>query len=665
MSQAFWNPDPEKIGATAMSRFARFAENVSGREFKDYNQLHRWSIEDLEASWRSISEFVQIRWQTPPQKTMVWSESKRMSETQWFPGAYLNFAQNLLPEPSSRVVLIGLTESQDESRYFTGLELWNNVAACAHSLARAGVGPGVRVAGVLANIPEAIIAMLATAALGGIWTSCSPDFGINGIVDRLGQIEPSVLFLSQAYVYNAKPFLSGALAEQLLRRIPSIKTLVSVNHLHMPHEKSYGMVWSEFLKSGGIDVSAKTPQAIPFAKLPFDHPLYILFSSGTTGAPKCIIHAAGRTLLQHKKELMIHSDLGADDRLLFYTTTGWMMWNWMASGLSVGSTVVVFDGAPSRNRFKMLWKLAEQEKVTVLGTSPKFIQGCMEIGLDVSRQFNFQSLKSILTTGSPLLPEHFDWLAQAVKPGIRVSSISGGTDIISCFMLGNPNLPVHRGEIQCLGLGMAVETWDDAGLPIMRGKGELVCTRPFVSMPLGFWGDQDGSKYRRSYFSRYPQKEVWHHGDFIEITEYGGVIVYGRSDATLNPGGVRIGTSEIYRYAERVKGVGDCVAVSYRHAGNDDVLLFVKPSESAVVDGQMRQDIRKSIRESLTQRHIPKLILGVRDIPYTRSGKKVELAISETLMGTQVRNLEAIANPESLDEYIAWGKKLKDHYVEE
>jgi acetoacetyl-CoA synthetase len=563
-----------------------------------------------------------------------------MRQGRWFPGATLNFAANLLPRPDDREVLVTYAEGCERSSW-SGLRLWNDVARCAASLRAAGVDKGDRVAGVLSNGPEAVIAMLAATSLGAVWSSCSPDFGTRGIADRLTQIQPKIVFATNRYLYSGKSIECNEMITAACARIEPMPRLVFVDHFHRGSDG-----FATFLGESGLDGNPSSPHPIKFEPCGFDDPLYILFSSGTTGLPKCIVHGVGRTLAQHKKELMLHSDVHPGDKLFYFTTCGWMMWNWMVSALSCGACIVTFDGNPAHPSASRLWDICAAERVTHFGTSPKFIAASMHAGPPA----RWRDLRVILSTGSPLLPAHFEWVYDNY-PGVQLASISGGTDIVSCFMLGNPLLPVRVGAIQAAGLGMAIEAWNSDNKPVVGEKGELVCVRPFVSMPIGFFNDNDGAKYRAAYFDHYPGQDVWRHGDFVEIGADGGVVVYGRSDATLNPGGVRIGTAEIYRSVETIDFVIDSIAVGQDFGDDTRVILFVKVSGSHEWTDSSADRIKKKIRAELTPRHVPAMVIPVKDIPYTRSGKKIEMVVTQAINGRPVTNRESIANPESLGEY--------------
>jgi acetoacetyl-CoA synthetase len=529
-------------------------------------------------------------------------------------------------------------------RALTYRELGESVAAVAAALQHHGIGPGDRVAGFLPNLPEAVIAMLASASLGAIWSSCSPDFGANGVLDRFGQIEPRILVTADGYRYAGKAIDLLPRVREVRARIPVIERVVIVPYLSERPDIGGipgAVIWAEWM-DGGTDG--------PFVRLPFDHPLYIMYSSGTTGLPKCMVHGAGGTLLQHLKELVLHTDLTREDRIFYFTTCGWMMWNWLVSSLAVGATVVLFDGAPLTPP-EVLWNMAERERVTVFGTSAKYLALAEKEGLRPARTHDLSPLRAILSTGSPLAPTGFDYVYRDVKADLHLASISGGTDIISCFALGNPIAPVRRGELQTRGLGMAVEVFDESGTPVRERDGELVCTRPFPSMPVAFWNDPDGAKYRSAYFDHYPG--VWRHGDWARLTEHDGLVITGRSDATLNPGGVRIGTAEIYRQVEQLPEVVESLVVGQEWEGDVRIVLFVRLRPGAVLDQVLEDRIRRRIREHASPHHVPKRIVAVADIPRTISGKITELAVRDVIHGRPVSNTEALANPAALELFRA------------
>ncbi len=642
MNKPIWEPGTERIDRANMSRFMRFVrENTGNEDIRRYAPLYDFSVRHPEKFWPLVWEFCGIRASGEFEPVLV--DADKMPGARFFPNVKLNFAQNLLRHKDERAALVFRNE-WGHKREFTYAELHAEVGRVAHALKETGVGPGDRVAGFMPNLPETIIAMLAAASLGATWSSCSPDFGISGVVDRFGQIAPKVLFTADAYGYGGKRFDCLAKIRSVLEQIPSIEKVVVVPYsgdaLQLDGLRN-AVAWPDFAGDG--------EHALSFEMLPFDHPLYIMYSSGTTGVPKCIVHGAGGTLIQHLKELVLHTDLKREDRLFYYTTCGWMMWNWFVSGLAAGATLVLYDGSPFHPDGNALFDLADEVGISVFGTSAKWISAIEKAGIKPRETHKLLQLKTILSTGSPLAPESYDYVYRDVKERVLLASISGGTDIISCFALGNPLLPVYRGELQCRGLGMKVEILDDAGQPVYEEKGELACAAPFPSMPVFFWNDPDGEKYRKAYFSRVPG--IWCHGDHALLTERETVIIYGRSDATLNPGGVRIGTAEIYRQVEQVDGVLESIAVGQHWQGDERVILFVRLREGVALDDALRERIRKQIRDNTTPRHVPAKILQVADIPRTISGKITEIAVRDTINGLQVKNADALANPAALEAY--------------
>jgi acetoacetyl-CoA synthetase len=634
MAQPLWRPDPARAKTTALARFAEGAGTAAGRRFDDYADLHAWSIADPGAFWAAVWEFTEVVAARPADAVVEHLE--RFPGARWFPGAELNFAENLLRFRDDRIALVSVLET-GARRMLSYAELYQRTAQVTQRLRDLGVGPGDRVAGWLPNVPEAVIGMLATASLGAVWSSCSPDFGVSGALDRFGQIEPKVLIACDGYFYNGRRLDTTGKAREVAARVPSIRHILWVALI-------------DAVPAGAETFETiyriETPAALEFVPRAFDDPLYVMYSSGTTGQPKCIVHGIGGTLLQHLKEHRLHVDLTRDDVLFFFTTCGWMMWNWLVSGLASGATLVLYDGSPFHPQPAVLIDMAQREAVSVFGVSAKYLAALEKAGVRPRESHDLPALRSVLSTGSPLSHESFRYVYEAIKPDVHLASIAGGTDLISCFVLGAPTLPVYAGEIQCAGLGMAVDVWDDEGRPIRGSKGELVCTRPFPSCPIGFWNDPDGSRLRDAYFARFPG--VWAHGDFAEITEHGGYVIHGRSDAVLNPGGVRIGTAEIYRQVEQLEAIKESICVG--QAWDDDVrvILFVVMQPGHVLDDAMRQRIRSSIREHTTPRHVPASILEVPDIPRTLSGKIVELAVREVIHGRPVRNTAALANPEAL-----------------
>lgn len=646
-AELLWRPTDERARGSQMYAFTTRMAAKSGFA-PDYPSLHRWSITRHDQFWKEMFDFAGIK---PTRAATAVEVGGGMLGTQWFPGLEFNFAAHLLRFGDDRVAI----EAEDElgrTRSITYLELRDQVARCAVALRNVGVKRGDRVGGFLPNIPEAVVAMLAAASLGAVWSSCSPDFGIDGVFDRFGQITPKVLFAADAYSYNGKTIDSLDRVRGIVAKIPSIERVVIVPFINASPDLSGlkgAKLWADFL--GGVArAEARGSEELVYDSVPFDHPLYIMYSSGTTGVPKCIVHGHGGTLLQHMKELMLHCDLRRDDAIFYFTTCGWMMWNWLVSSLGVGATVVLYEGSPTYPRPDHLWRMSERLGITVFGTSAKYIAACEKLGLRPGSQHNLSKLRAVLSTGSPLTVENFRWVYDHVKRDLQLSSICGGTDIISCFMLGNPMLPVYAGEIQSIGLGMDVRAFNDEGKSVIGEKGELVCCAPFPSQPTGFWNDADGEKYRKAYFDVYPG--VWRHGDFVEITERGGVIVYGRSDATLNPGGVRIGTAEIYRQVESIEEIIDSVVVGKNTADADvEVCLFVTLRDGLTLDPALIDKIKKRIAEGTTRRHVPRHIKQVTAIPYTISGKKVELAVQRMIHGQPVPNRDALANPAALDQY--------------
>jgi len=642
MTEPLWKPDPDHAATTHMARFIRFAGEHSAPEVDDYDSLYRFSIDRPEEFWTAIWEFGGVRASRRGEK--VTDNWPAMPGTRWFPEARLNFAENLLRREDDGIAIAFAGEGGIR-RQLSWQELRDQVAAVAAGLRKAGVEPGDRVAGYLPNLPETVIAMLAATSLGAVWSSCSPDFGVQGVLDRFGQIEPKVLFAAAAYRYNGKTHDCLDRLAELLPKLPSVQRLVVTPYvaddmdLSMLGEKAVS--WADF----------SDPDAGPleFQQLPFDHPLYILYSSGTTGVPKCIVHGAGGTLLQHLKELMLHTDVRRDDRLFYFTTCGWMMWNWLVSGLAVEATLVLYDGSPFHPDGNALWDLVDELDIAIFGTSAKWIAACDKAGIKPRESHRLDSLRAILSTGSPLLPESFDYVYRDVKPDVQLSSISGGTDIVSCFALGNPLLPVFKGELQCRGLGMKVEIRDDDGRVVTDRTGELTCSQPFPCMPVGFWRDDDGSRYRAAYFEKF--EGVWSHGDYARLTPLGGVVIYGRSDATLNPGGVRIGTAEIYRQVEKLDEVLESLCVGQEWDGDVRVVLFVVLREGIALDDDLIARIRTTIRENTTPRHVPAKVIAVPELPRTVSGKITELAVRDIIHGKKVKNTSALANPDALEHF--------------
>jgi len=642
-----WTPSALRIADANLTRFVGFVR-ARGAPAADYAALWEWSVSHPADFWDAVFEFTGVIADRSPGPVL--RDGHRMPGAKWFAETRLNFAENLLRRSGQEAAIVFCNE-RGGRRELSWDGLSAEVARIAAGLRDAGVGPGDRVAAFMPNLPETIIGMLATASVGATWSSCSPDFGLQGVLDRFGQIAPKVLFTADGYFYAGKTLDSLDRIRQVVERIDSIERVVVVPYLDpspdvsaVPHAMGFG----DFGRSGA---------APAYARLPFDHPLYIMYSSGTTGTPKCIVHGAGGTLLQHLKEHQLHTDVKPGDRLFFFTTCGWMMWNWLASGLASGATLVLYEGSPFHPDEGVLWRMAAEEGITIFGTSPKYLAALEKSGYRPREHLSLQRLRTMLSTGSPLAPEQFDFVRDAIGPDVQLASISGGTDIVSCFALGNPILPVYRGELQCRGLGMKVEVWNDAGDSLVGEKGELVCTAPFPCMPVGFWNDEDGARYHAAYFERFPG--VWHHGDYALLTERGGLVILGRSDAVLNPGGVRIGTAEIYRQVEQLDEVLESVVIGQDWDNDVRVVLFVRLRDGRVLDDALIKRIRDTIRANTTPRHVPARVVQVPEIPRTISGKIVELAVRNVVHGRPVRNVDALANPGAL-EYFRDRPELRD-----
>jgi acetoacetyl-CoA synthetase len=644
LPEVLYRPTGQTLKRSRMARYRDWLQAAGETTGTDYSALHAWSVDDIGRFWRSVWDYTGVVSAGEPQPVL---ESHALPGARWFPQTRLNFAENLLRHAltgdATQPALHARSETRGDFTLSRG-ELLAQVAALGAWMREAGIQPGDRVAAVVANIPEAIIGMLASASIGAVWSSASPDFGTAGILDRFGQIEPRLLICVNGYGYGGKVFDRTAQALELQQSMPSVEQLLMISNLP-----------DIALPEGAVDwqrVQQDHAGAQPlFAALPFDHPLYILYSSGTTGVPKCIVHGAGGTLLQHSKELMLHADLGPEDVLFYFTTCGWMMWNWLASGLVTGAELVLFDGNPGYPDMQRLWQLAEDYRVTHFGTSAKFLGGCRNADLHPGQRFDLSPLRVLLSTGSPLLPEDYDWVYGAVKKDLLLGSISGGTDIVSCFVGCSPLLPVRRGVIQCRMLGMDVQAFNEDGQIVIGERGELVCLQSAPCMPLGFWNDADGSRYHAAYFERFPG--VWAHGDYIEFDADGGCIIHGRSDATLNPGGVRIGTAEIYRQVETLNEIADSLVVGQDWEGDVRVVLLVVMNPGHQLDEPLRQRIRQRIRDNASPRHMPARVEVIEQVPYTRSGKKVELAVAKILRREAVTNREALANPEALEQIAA------------
>ena len=651
-----WEPGQNALERANLTHFARAAIKRWKLKINTYPDFYRWSIAQPDQFWMSVweqlgvigtpAEFHKKNREPVGFKAGVLVDRDKMPGARWFPGMRLNFAQNLLKKHDSSEAMIFWGEDKVK-RKVTWAELNNQVSRCAQGLKAAGVRQGDRVAAYMPNMPETVIAMLATASLGAVWTSCSPDFGVQGVLDRFGQVEPKVLFAPDGFFYNGKPVDLIDKVSEIVSRLPSVREAVVVPYISAsPNVDGVprALTWPEFTAP-----YKATP--VEYNQLPFDHPLYILYSSGTTGVPKCIVHGAGGVLLKHLAEHQLHCDLRPGDRLFYSTTCGWMMWNWLVSGLASGATLILYDGSPFMRRGAMLWDIAQAEKITHFGTSAKYIESIAKLGIKPRESHELGRMRMILSTGSPLAPESFDYVYQSVKAEVILASVSGGTDICGCFVLGNPILPVRRGEIQGNALGVDVRIFDEKGRALPAGKkGEMVCVQPFPSLPVGFWNDDDGRKFHAAYFEPYPG--VWRHGDFVEGTANGGMVIHGRSDAALNPGGVRVGTAEIYRQVEQMDEVVEALAVgqSWPPSKLNDVrvILFVRLREGLTLDADLISRIRNQIRVNTTPHHVPAKVIAVPDLPRTRNGKSVELTVRDVIHGRAVRNMESLANPDTL-----------------
>ena len=633
-----------------MYRFMQFINSRYHKSFTEYGGLYQWSIDNISDFWASMWEFAEIKTSKPYDQVV--DDPAKMPGAKWFSGARLNFAENLLRYRDDRTALIFKGESRDSTR-MSYAELYDEVSLVAAALKEAGVQAGDRVAGFVPNMPQAIIAMLAATSLGATWCSCSPDFGMKGVLDRFGQIKPKILFTANGYLFKGKKLDSLARVSEIMGALPSIEKVVVVPYTEKNPDISNvpkAIGYREF-------IAGRKPSEISFEQLPADHPLYIMFTSGTTGLPKCMVQSAGGILVHHIKELMLHADLKREDTIFYFSTCGWMMWNWLTSSLALGATLVLFDGNPFYPDAGALWKMAQDEKITMFGTSAGYIAALQNAGAHPGKDYDLTSLKEILSTGSPLSVEGFEYVYREIKQDVQLASISGGSDINGCFAGGNPMGPVYAGELQCRYLAMKVEAFDENGKPVRNRQGELVCLAPSPSMPIYFWDDPDGKRYHEAYFDVYPN--IWRHGDFVEISDRGGVVMYGRSDATLNPGGVRIGTAEIYRQMEQMDEIEDSLVVGQNWNNDVRVILFVKLAAGHELNDELRNRIKATLRTNASPRHVPAKILEIPAVPYTLNMKKVELAVKKIIEGKEVLNRDALSNPESLD-FFANLKELEE-----
>ena len=640
-TEPLWRPDAQRVASSQVMAFIAEANRRHGTDLKNYRELHAWSVVQGADFWNLVWDFCGIIGDKGERRLL---NADKMPGAQFFPDASLNFAENLLRAAGSGDALIFRGEDKISYR-LSWAELIALVSRLQQALRGCGVGKGDRVTAMIPNMPETIALMLAVTSLGAICSTCSPDFGERAVLDRFGQIEPKVFVTVDGYWYNGKPIGIVDKVAAVAKQLVTAETVVIIPYLgdaakaadQVPRARSL----EDFLKR-------HTPKPLTFERLPFNHPVEILYSSGTTGVPKCIVHSPGGMLLQHSKEHRLQCDLRAGERLFYFTTCGWMMWNWLASGIGSGATLALFDGSPFAPQ-TVLWDYAQDERINIFGTSAKYIDACKKAGLAPAHTHDLSSMRVITSTGSPLAPESYDYVYSDIKADLHLASISGGTDIVSCFVLGDPTAPVWRGEIQAPGLGMAVDVWSDDGNSVHEEKGELVCTKPFPSMPVGFWNDPDGRKYHAAYFDRFPN--VWCHGDFAEWTAHGGIVIHGRSDATLNPGGVRIGTAEIYAQVEQIPEVTEAIAIGQDWDNDVRVVLFVRLADGATLDDVLHDRIRQRIRAGASPRHVPAKIVHVADIPRTKSGKITELAVRDMVHGRPVKNTGALANPEALELY--------------
>jgi acetoacetyl-CoA synthetase len=652
MSDPLWRPEKARAAQTTLGTFSVWMASRAAKPFADYEELHRYSTQHPAEFWSGLWDFAGVVGDKGAPPYLV--DEDKMPGARFFPQARLNFAENLLKHRDGVGDALVFWGEDKVKRRLSRRELADEVARAAQALREAGVTAGDRVAAILPNMPESIVGVLAAASIGAVWSSCSPDFGVQGVLDRFGQIEPKVLIACDGYYYGGKTLDIADKLAAIVAKLPSVRAVIVAPYLgrdvgvvqglnaSLVHEGARAQTWDD-----AVHTRAAPP--LQFERLPFAHPLYVLFSSGTTGMPKCIVHSAGGALMKHICEHRLHADVREGDRLFYFTTLGWMMWNWLVSGLASGATLLLYDGSPFHPDGNILWDYAQQERVTQFGTSAKYIDALKKADLRPAKSHDLASLRTVLSTGSPLAPDSFEYIYQAVKADVHLASMSGGTDLCGCFVLGIPSKPVYVGEIQGPALGFAVQVFDDEGRPQAHGKGELVCTKPFPSMPLGFWDDPGDKKYHATYFARFPN--IWHHGDFAEWTEHGGMVIHGRSDATLNPGGVRIGTAEIYRQVELLQEVQESIVIGQDWDNDVRVVLFVVLKPGHALDDPLRDRIKKQIRVGASPRHVPARIIQVADIPRSKSGKISELAVRDIVHGRDIKNREALANPEALDIY--------------
>jgi len=642
-----WIPSKKQIKESQMTDFTNYVNKTHQLSLQNYEELHTWSVQNISDFWHSFFNYSDIIYNGKIESVV--DDKNKMPGAKWFNGIQLNFAENLLKYRDDKTAIV-FKGGGRKPQYLSYNQLHDRVEKLANAMRQVGVQSGDRVVGFLPNMPIAIIAMLAAASIGAVWSSCSPDFGIKGVLDRFQQIKPKLLFTVDGYKYNGKKFNYLDKVKQIAEQLPTLKYVIInpyISHSVEVGDIPKGISYFDFS-------NFSNNEELKFEQLPFDHPLYIMYSSGTTGMPKAIVHSAGGTLIQHLKELRLHTNLTRNDKIFYYTTCGWMMWNWLVSSLAVGATIVLYDGSPFYPDGNAFWNLTDEIGITVFGTSAKYLASCDDNNITPMKNNELSSLRAILSTGSPLAPESFDYVYNKIKKDVMLSSIAGGTDIISCFVLGNPNLPVYRGEIQCRGLGMDVHSFSHDGKPLIDEQGELVCIKPFPSMPIYFWNDENGQKYQNAYFNEF--NGIWQHGDYISISKHGGVTMHGRSDATLNPGGVRIGTSEIYRVVENLTEIEDSLVIGQEWQGDERVLLFVKLKDDIDLSDELISSIRQTIKSNCSPRHVPEKIIKTHDIPYTINGKKVEIAVKKIIHGKDVSNRDALSNPKSLDYY----KDLKD-----